>query len=309
MGRVWALALQTPWRTQENARPLRRVFLARLASVLPAAAALVLASPAAADQYQYDSLGRLIRVTYDNGAVVQYSYDAAGNRTTVVANLNLNHPPVANNDSASAAASAAVDIMVRANDSDPDSDPLSVTAVGTPSGGGTVAIQGGGTHVRYTAPTTGGTKTFTYTISDGRGGTASASVTVNVTASNSPPVAVADTYEVEVYTTAYLDVLTNDSDPDGNPLTITSVTGAGASIASGGGYLIYAAGGLGTRTLQYTVSDGAGGSATASVQIVMYRIFEDGASMARTYEESDDTGAAGEASEAETSTSGGGEEQ
>jgi YD repeat-containing protein len=277
--------------------------LKRFASVLPAAATLALAFPAAADEYQYDSLGRLIRVTYDNGAVVQYSYDAAGNRTTVVANLNLNRPPVANNDSASVAASAAVDILVRANDSDPDGDSLAVTAVGTPSGGGAVAIQGGGTHVRYTAPATGGAKTFTYTISDGRGGTASASVTVNVTASNSPPVAVNDTYEVEVYTTAYLDVLANDSDPNGNPLTITSVSGAGASIASGGGYLIYAAGGLGTRTLQYTVSDGAGGSATASVQVLMYRIFPDGAA-ARAYEENEDAQVAGELSAAETSTSG-----
>lgn len=261
------------------------------------AALALLAAPAAAeaDEYQYDSLGRLTRVTYSTGAVVQYSYDAAGNRTTVVANLTVNHVPVANNDSASVAASAAVDIMVRANDSDPDGDPLTVTSVGTPSGGGTVVIQGGGTHVRYTAPTTGGAKTFTYTISDGRGGTASATVTVNVTASNSPPVAVNDSYEVEVYTTDYLYVLTNDSDPDGNPLTITSVTGAGASIGSGGGYLVYVGGGLGTKTLQYTVSDGAGGTATASVQVVMFRIFPDGASMARVYEEGEDASVASEA--------------
>ena len=32
----------------------------------------------------YDSLGRLTRVTYSNGVVIVYTYDAAGNRSTVV---------------------------------------------------------------------------------------------------------------------------------------------------------------------------------------------------------------------------------
>jgi YD repeat-containing protein len=31
--------------------------------------------------YTYDTLGRLIQVTYDNGTTITYTYDAAGNRT------------------------------------------------------------------------------------------------------------------------------------------------------------------------------------------------------------------------------------
>lgn len=34
--------------------------------------------------HTYDSLGRLVKVVYSNGVVVSYSYDAAGNRITVV---------------------------------------------------------------------------------------------------------------------------------------------------------------------------------------------------------------------------------
>lgn len=34
--------------------------------------------------YTYDNLGRLKTATYSNGVVVTYSYDAAGNRTSVV---------------------------------------------------------------------------------------------------------------------------------------------------------------------------------------------------------------------------------
>ena len=39
---------------------------------------------AASVQYTYDSLNRLIRVEYDNGAFIEYEYDAAGNRTAKV---------------------------------------------------------------------------------------------------------------------------------------------------------------------------------------------------------------------------------
>ncbi|WP_410209743.1 RHS repeat domain-containing protein [Aquirhabdus sp.] len=38
--------------------------------------------------YDYDSLGRLAKVTYANGNSVTYSYDAAGNRTLVVSVSN-----------------------------------------------------------------------------------------------------------------------------------------------------------------------------------------------------------------------------
>jgi YD repeat-containing protein len=34
--------------------------------------------------HTYDALGRLTKVTYSNGVVITYVYDAAGNRTSVV---------------------------------------------------------------------------------------------------------------------------------------------------------------------------------------------------------------------------------
>jgi hypothetical protein len=67
-------------------------------------------------------------------------------------------------------------INVLANDSDPDSDPLTIIAV-TQGSGGRVAIINNGTRVTFT-PTSNftGFDMFTYTISDGNGGTDTATV-------------------------------------------------------------------------------------------------------------------------------------
>lgn len=69
--------------------------------------------------------------------------------------------------------------MVLANDTDPNSNTLTVTAVGTPMGG-SASIGSGGGYVVYAPPGSPGTYTFGNTISDGAGGTASSSVTVYV---------------------------------------------------------------------------------------------------------------------------------
>jgi hypothetical protein len=70
-------------------------------------------------------------------------------------------------------------LEVLANDSDPESDPLSITAVSTPDQGGTALIDG--TQLIYTPPASfSGVETFTYTVSDGYGGFTTAKVVVRV---------------------------------------------------------------------------------------------------------------------------------
>lgn len=90
-----------------------------------------------------------------------------------------NRPPTALNDSAVAYAGQATRVSVLANDSDPDQNPLTVSAVTQGQNGG-VVINSDGT-VTYT-PRAGftGSDSFSYTISDGKGGIATASVMVNV---------------------------------------------------------------------------------------------------------------------------------
>lgn len=72
-------------------------------------------------------------------------------------------------------------IKLLANDSDADSDPL--TVVSAVAASGSASVSGG--NVNYTAPLSGTSDTITYTISDGRGGTASASIHVTLTSGTS----------------------------------------------------------------------------------------------------------------------------
>ena len=63
----------------------QREILVRLAFAVFAVAALTLGGFAFAgnDTYQYDSLGRLVSVTYADGSSISYTYDSAGNRTAI----------------------------------------------------------------------------------------------------------------------------------------------------------------------------------------------------------------------------------
>jgi hypothetical protein len=91
----------------------------------------------------------------------------------------VNHPPIARDDTVTTTQDAPVNINVSANDSDPDGDPLTIASV-TQATNGKVGINPNNT-VTY-IPSSGftGSDTFTYTISDGRGGTASATVGVTI---------------------------------------------------------------------------------------------------------------------------------
>ncbi|HSX59021.1 MAG TPA: Ig-like domain-containing protein, partial [Tahibacter sp.] len=150
--------------------------------------------------------------------------------------------PVAVNDTATVVEdSGANAVNVLGNDSNPDGSPISVGSVTQPANG-VVVITGGGTGVSY-APnpnycnTPPGTTldTFTYTIAPGG---SVGTVTVSVTCVDDPPVAVADSATVlEDAPATAVPVLANDTDPDGGPVSITSVTqpANGAVVITGGG--------------------------------------------------------------------------
>jgi cysteine-rich repeat protein len=158
-----------------------------------------------------------------------------------------------------------------ANDTDVDGDPLTITAVDGASHG-TVALAGAG--ITFTPPVDFlGTATFTYTLSDGTA-TDTATVTVAVGGINDAPVAVADAVTATEDTALVIpaaDLLANDTDVDGQTLTITAVAEpVGGTVALDGTAVTFTPtpdfNGAGSFT--YTITDGAD-EATATVTVTI----------------------------------------
>src|SRR5690606_23037873 len=113
------------------------------------------------------------------------------------------------------------------------------------------------------------------------GGTASATVTVTVNTaggSNQAPIAVNDDDNVLKGFETDIDVLANDSDPDGDALTVIAVEHTGPGIAevtiNADNTVHYRSihGYTGFDTFEYTVSDGKGGTAKATVSVQVFEI-------------------------------------
>jgi len=181
-----------------------------------------------------------------------------------------NRPPVAVDDAATTNEDAAVTIAVLTNDSDANGGTLSVTGV-TPGTKGTATINGDGTITYTPNANANGTDTFTYTISDGQGGTATATVIVTIVPMPDAPVAQPDSATTNEDTAVTIDVIANDSDADGDALTVTAVTqGANGTVVIVGNQTQYtpAVNWSGTDTFTYTVTDGTS-SVTATVTVTV----------------------------------------
>ena len=173
-----------------------------------------------------------------------------------------------------------VDLL--ANDTDADGDPLSVIPglVDLPAHG---ILDNGNGGVIYTPdPGFVGTDTFTYRATDGTTTSNLATVTITVTAVTDPgdniaPVAGDDTFSTEQgteLTITTVDLLANDTDADGDPLSV--IPGlvdlpAHGILDNGNGGVIYTPdpGFVGTDTFTYRATDGTTTSNLATVTITV----------------------------------------
>lgn len=199
---------------------------------------------------------------------------AAGNGGTTPTNT----VPVAADDPVTTVEDSKVIIDVLANDTDANNDTLTITDYDRTSveGGSVNLVDGKLSYIPKAGFT--GADTFNYTISDGRGGTATATVVITVNAndmgSNQNPIAATDYATLEVDAKATIDVLANDTDADGDTLTITSfdqtsVKGGTVSLVDGKLSYVPPAGYNGVDTFNYTISDGNGGTAVGAVALTI----------------------------------------
>jgi hypothetical protein len=191
-----------------------------------------------------------------------WSGQSCGTGVVEITVTPVNDSPIARDDTASTRRGAAVTIDALANDSDPDGDRLSIKTVSGSRDLGRARVAGRRIFWTPRRGFVGRAM-LGYTATDGHGGVGRASVTIRVRRSatrattptkgtagtpapdtgsapssdqprdpflplpppgtNNPPRAVGDRVSVPEGGTVIIDVLANDSDPDGDPLSISSI--------------------------------------------------------------------------------------
>jgi glycerol uptake facilitator-like aquaporin len=228
--------------------------------------------------------------------IVSFPYiisDGNGGTATATETITItNNDPIAVNDNYSTPANTPIWLNPLSWDTDPDGHSLSITSINgvtlTPGVAQSIAVSSGTVLVSSTGlitfvPSTGfvGIVSFPYIISDGNGGTTTATETITIT--NNDPIALDDSATTPANIPVVLNLLGNDTDPDGHTLSITSIngvtltSGVAQSILVPNGIVTVSSTGVvtfipdplytGPTGFPYTISDGNGGTDTANVSI------------------------------------------
>ena len=220
-----------------------------------------------------------------NGPVPVATYTVSDGVDSVTATLTLSvtaiaDAPAAAPDTVPATEDQPVVFDPRSNDGNVEGTPLSITAIGgqpiaigTPVvlPQGTVSLNADGTLTFTPNPNVNGPVVFDYTVSNG-GAASTAQVTINIAPVNDAPVAQNDLASTPVNAPTTIAVLANDSDVDGDALTVTSASvdpALGSVTVNPNGTLTFnpANNVSGPVVIQYAISDGQGGSANATVTV------------------------------------------
>lgn len=251
--------------------------------------------------FAYDPNGRFEFLGTSDTATDSFIYtvdDGNGGKATATVSVlvsGINDAPSANHDASFTDQNTAVAIDLLGNDSDPEGTEPTISGLNdgatvgvlTPNGDGTVTYDPSG-RFDYLAEGEVATDTFGYSIEDGAGGTDVATVTVEIVGVNDAPAAESDFGSAFEDTPLTIAVLDNDVDPEEDPLTVTGIDDSGTLgrvILNGDGTVTYdpdgqfdalAAGETATDTFSYMLSDGNGGTDTATVSVTVTGIDDGG---------------------------------
>ena len=209
--------------------------------------------------YRYDNLGRVVQVTYSDGASVTYAYDKAGNRTQQTSTPRP-PPPTVSPVTANVAYNAATAIALA-----PSGAYTSLSVVSSPAKG---AVSINGATATYT-PQTGyyGGDSFTYKAVGPGGESAPAGVAITVAVPAAPTVSNVSA------STAYQTPLVVSGNPAGVWTAVNRVTSPANGVAVGDGDRSWTytpnSGFYGSDSWTYTATGPGGTSAPATVSITV----------------------------------------
>ncbi|WP_318444130.1 retention module-containing protein [Photobacterium leiognathi] len=233
---------------------------------------------------------------YHGDVTVPYTItdgDKTATSTVTIHVTPVNDAPVANPDSFTTDEDTSITVNLTKNDSDVDGDKLTVKEInGTSLTGGeqTIVVDSGKIVIAHDGGMTfvpsdnyHGDVTVPYTITDGDK-TATSTVTIHVTPINDAPVANPDSFTTDEDTSITIDLIKNDSDIDGDKLTVKEINGTPVTpgheqtiVVDNGKIVIAHDGGMtfvpsdnyhGDVTVPYTITDGdKSASSTATIHV------------------------------------------
>ncbi|MDP1863954.1 MAG: DUF4347 domain-containing protein [Thiobacillus sp.] len=228
--------------------------------------------------------------------------NATATSTLTVTVNGLNDAPVANTDNYAVTKNDTLNVTatgVLSNDIDVDTNPSADTLyvtqvnglignVGVPVTGayGTLTLYADGSLLYVSGSVGGFVDSFTYQVSDGKGGTSITNLNISVADTNMAPVANDDAYTVDedsVLSIPASGVLINDTDIDGNILTATLISGVsnGMLVFNSNGSFTYTPNanfngiGINGDSFTYQVSDGSLTSNIATVTLSVTSVNDD----------------------------------
>ena len=256
----------------------------------------VVAAPTGTNKYQATFAN--ISGTVGSRTITAKAFDIFDFTSTASVDVNIapissNNPPVANNDKTLTVLEDATPTTLGITaPTDANSDPLTITIDALPEttkgvvqlADNTAVVVGNtltvdkltGLVFAPVANANGAAGTFSYKVSDGKGGTDSQIVTLEITAVNDAPIAQDDTATTNQNTAiaiAPTTLLANDSDVDGDALNISNVGNAtnGSVVLNQNSNVVFtpATNFTGEATFDYTVSDSNGASDTAKAIVTV----------------------------------------
>jgi len=153
---------------------------------------------------------------------------------------------------------------------DVDGDSLWAVLAGGPSYG-SLSFYGDGSFSYTPNANYNGSDSFTFYITDGPTTSSIQTTWIMVNPVNDPPMSVDDWLSVDEDSWGQVDFLSNDSDLDGDSLTVIGAAASNGSVVWSGGTIYYApnANFNGSDSITYTITDGNGGYASATVWVTV----------------------------------------